>query len=94
MFLDRRCQLCGTILKNGRLVLDHYFWLKSATGDEIEHFSESCSWCAVLKELYFKCLTEKERSARGVLDWGNSFFAPVWKADGGNVDLEIFSAGI
>jgi len=89
---DSRCQLCGSTRKNGRLVFDPYFWLKSATIDELHHFAPACTWCDVLKDLHSYCLTPEERAELGVLDWGRQF-EPVWRVDGRTVELEIFATG-
>jgi hypothetical protein len=87
-----RCQLCGSAASDGLLIVDPYFWLKSAKIEEIEHFAADCVWCGILKNLYWNCLTEKERSEQGVLDWGNQF-EPVWRVDGRTVELDIFATG-
>jgi hypothetical protein len=88
-----RCQLCGSAVKDGRLIVDQYFWLKSATIEEISHYSETCVWCGILQDLYSNCLTDEEHAERGVLDWGNHF-EPVWRVDGrADVELDVFATG-
>jgi hypothetical protein len=88
-----RCQLCGSSVKDGRLILDIYFWLQSATYEEIEHFSESCAWCGILKNISENCLTDEERKEQGVLDWGKKF-KPVWRVPGkAEIEFDVFATG-
>lgn len=91
---DQRCQLCGSSRKDDRLVLDPYFWLKSATESELDQFSMKCTWCSVLKKLYVKCLSTEEGSEGRLLDWGNQF-EPILQSVPGRsgriIEFEIFS---
>jgi hypothetical protein len=88
-----RCQLCGSAVKDGRLTVDPYFWLKSATIEEVGHYSDTCVWCGILSDLYSNCLAEDEQVEGGVLDWGNQF-EPVWRVNGrADVELDVFATG-